>query len=416
VEYPVADVLATVPPDAAGSEADSGWFYLDVDPKDDLKETIKALYSGERKKYTFSYNNPGRNERLVKFDPKTATFVLNRDHEFVVAHADNPRAQLLLEDFVVAEVLLEVYLKEHQVPGSIIGDVLQRRDNLLRSLPSDHPYSLKAVAASLRDSASNERDLEMNVVAAARAMGFVASHLSGAGEPDGLARFTDYPDGEKLITLEAKSSEKVPSLGAIDFAGLREHVVNHNAQGCLLVAPDYPGRSGGDYSAAARRAQDLKISCWTVDQLAKVVEAVEAKHVTAARVLDVVLAAFSPDEVTAALERVFGEPRWEKPKLYQAIIRHLKQLQGKAPKTVRNVSHLVFPLSSDPAFPGIDEDDIRRAVAELASASKGTMELRDSRIILLTSFEEIERRLSGLLEVTGEPRRPSQFRSNLGTS
>ena len=67
---------------------------------------------GPRKKYRFDYQANGRNERLVKFDPSIGTFFLNQDHPFVLAHADNPRAQLLLEDFVFAEVLLEVYLKE----------------------------------------------------------------------------------------------------------------------------------------------------------------------------------------------------------------------------------------------------------------------------------------------------------------
>ena len=203
VEHPVADILATLPViDDAGSEADNSWFYLDVNSTSDLQSIITSLYSGNRQKYTFAYSNAGRMERMVKFDPVQAIFTLNADHEFVRAYADNPRAQVLLEDFVTSEVMLEVYLKESSVEGSVIGDVLQRRDVLLRSLAGDHPYSLKAVADALRGSNDNERDLEMNVIASARALGFVASHISGSDEPDGLARFTDYPAGEPLITLQ----------------------------------------------------------------------------------------------------------------------------------------------------------------------------------------------------------------------
>ncbi len=410
VEYPVADVLATLPSQGAGAEADSSWFYLSVPATVDVREIARGLYSGPRRKYRFSYESRGRNERLVKFDPVTSTFFLNQDHEFVLAHADNPRAQLLLEDFVLAEVLLEVYLKERGVPASVIGDVLQLRDTLLRSLPSDHPYSLRSIAAALRDAAADERDLEVGLIAAARALGFVASHISGADEPDGIARYTDYPDGEKVITLEAKSSADVPSLSAIDFAGLRQHVTQHKAHGCLLVAPGYPGESRGDYSAAARRAQELRISCWTIEQLAAVVEAVEAKKVSAKRVLDVVLNAFSPEQVSAALSKVFGESRWPLPALYRAILAALRALEGRLPKAVRNVSHVAASLAADPLFAGVEEEDIQVAIAEMAGTSKGSMELRDRNIILLASLDEIERRLADLLTEPGQPRRPSEFR------
>jgi len=410
VEFPVADVLATLPESGSGAEADSGWFYLSVPPGADAKEIARGLYSGPRRKYRFTYESNGRNQRLVKFDPVSGTFFLNQDHQFVLAHADNPRTQLLLEDFVLAEVLLEVYLKEHGIPGAVIGDVLEQRDKLLRSLPGDHPYSLRLIASALRDAAANERDLEINLVAAARALGFVAAHVTGPDAPDGIARYSDYPDGEKLITLEAKSSADVPSLSAIDFAGIKQHVTDKGADGCLLVAPAYPGEGRGDYSAAARRAREQEVSCWTIEQLASVVEAVESNKVSARLVLEVVLNSFSPEEVTAALSNVFGEPRWPLPALYAAILKGLRTLEGQLPRTVRNVSHISAILAAEPKFAGVDEEDIKTAVAEMAAASKGSMELRDRNIILLSSLDEIERRLAGLLTNAGQPRRPSQLR------
>ena len=116
VEYPVADLLSSMPVKDDGPEADRGWFYMSVPAGSDLRELARGSYTGPRKKYRFDYQANGRNERLVKFDPSIGTFFLNQDHPFVLAHADNPRAQLLLEDFVFAEVLLEVYLKERGVP------------------------------------------------------------------------------------------------------------------------------------------------------------------------------------------------------------------------------------------------------------------------------------------------------------
>ena len=143
------------------------------------------------------------------------------------------------------------------MPPVIIGEVLERRDGLLRSLALDHPFSLTGLAAAILDSAASERDLEINLVAAARALGFVAKHVSGEGKPDGIAQFTDYPSGSRLITLEAKSSKDVPSLGAIDYAGLHQHMNDSKAHGCLLIAPNYPGKTREEDSAAAKRANEF---------------------------------------------------------------------------------------------------------------------------------------------------------------
>jgi hypothetical protein len=251
VEHPVADVLSFPDGAAEGGEADDRWFYLDVSAGTDVTSLVKKLYTESRARYQYAYANRGSNGRIVSFNPSTATFTLNESHPFVANHCDDGQARQLLHDVVTAEALLEIYLREAGVPAKRVGEVLERRDVLLRALAMDHPYALRHIAAQLRDAASDERNLEIAIVAAARALGFVATHISGGGEMDGIARFMDYPGGEKKIALEAKSSADVPSLGAIDFAGLREHVEGLGAEGCLLVAPAYPGDSRGNRSAAA---------------------------------------------------------------------------------------------------------------------------------------------------------------------
>src|SRR5207244_2127975 len=118
-------------------------------------------------------------------------------------------------------------------------------------LSRDHPYSLAAIAGNLRDSANQEHDLEVALVVAARALGFVATHIGGDCEPDGIAEFRSYPDEELKMTLEAKSSAMTPELSNIDFAGLWEHMDRNKASGCLLAAPSYPGMSRGADSAVS---------------------------------------------------------------------------------------------------------------------------------------------------------------------
>ena len=296
----------------------------------------------------------------------------------------------------------------------MIGEALQSRDSLLRGLALDHPYSSHAIARSLADSASDKHNLEIALVAAARSLGFVAKHISGSGEPDGIARLIEYPSGETVITLEAKSSGMVPSLSAIDFGGLYEHVDAHKAQGCLLLAPEYPNASADD-SAAATRAKLLKISCWRITDLARVVEASESRHITAKQIIGIVLTQFAPNEVSEAVARLFEDPSWDQPVLSNAIIEALRQLDGKLRDSPRSVTAVATVLSGDPRFDGIQTEDVRKAVSNLAASSQGALVMDGENLVMLTSYDELARRVAGQTGNGSIPLRSSKLRSDLNT-
>ena len=415
VEHPIADVLSlpSLGP-VQGAEADESWFYLEVGTEQEADELVKDLYTKPRtQKYRYQYASEGRQGRLVKFDPKRSTFYLNEDHDLVAEYREDARAAMLLEDIATAEAVLEIYLREHGMAPHVVGELLQRRDSLLRGLANDHVFSVDAISQLLKDSTNDQYDLEVNLVAASRALGFVATHVGGAGEPDGIARFTDYPNGEQKITLEAKSSGSVPDLGDLDFAGLKEHVTKHGANGCLLVAPKYPGESRGTCSSASARAVENKVSCWTVDDLARVVELVESRHIGAKEILDIVLNQFAPDDVSAAVKELLNEPTWEHRSLYVAVLNALRGLEGRLLDQARTVSHIATEVTRQREFKNVPQGEIRKAVADLSGASEGTLVLKDDgRIIVNASFDEIERRLRGLTGEGGEPRRGGTFRGS----
>jgi histidine kinase/DNA gyrase B/HSP90-like ATPase len=414
IEYPIAGALTQTPPQP-GAEPDNSWFYLDTSSITELQSLATRLYTSPRRRFQYEYVAFGRTARLVRFDPENAKFLLNADHPFVNAHSDDPRAKLLLEDIATSEVLLEVELRLFGVAPQVIGEVLERRDQLLRALALDHPYSSPAVAKALRDAASDEHDLEIALVAAARSLGFVAKHISGDSEPDGLARFVEYPEKTILITLEAKSSKKVPSLSAIDFAGLHEHVEDKKANGCLLVAPAYPGQTQED-NAAAARARQLRISCWTIEQLSRVVEAAEARHITARQVLDIVLGSFAPADVSKSIDNLFAAPAWDNEVLGGSIIEALKFLSGRLPDSARNVDQIASVLAADERFKGIRREDVRKTISNLASASRGGLVLDGDTLVILTSYDELARRISPFTGVAGQPLRLSKLREDIGYS
>lgn len=412
VEEPVADALLARRYDLKGAEVDEGWFYLSLPEDTDIAELVQQLYTVPRSKYQYQYTTLGKTGRLVKFDPTNSTFWINTEHDFVKEYVSDNSSSRLLEDFVTTEMLLEVYLRERHISPELIGEILQTRDNLFRSLAQDRSYSFQMIAQRLRESASDEHELEINLVVAARAFGFNANQISGSAKPDGLARYTGYPGGVRKLVLEAKSStydQRRP--GPMDFAALRDHTNHYEANGCLLVAPGYVGQDR-DRSKVSRVAREQRISCWTVEQLARVVEAAESRHIGARDILDFVTSHFAPIEVKQAVEKLLTQPTWSSRDLYRIIIQALKEMEGSGMDEPRNVNMIIGALMINPEFKTITADEIRKAFAELAGASKGALILdRDSGEFHVTAdMDELERRVSDLTKLSTNGRRISSFR------
>lgn len=419
IEHPLADALTTIIGDAnevdagalEGADADDAWFYLELQPGTSVRELLAGLY-GEKRETTYTYvrTQLGETGRLVRFDPTAATFVLNADHPLVRAHDDDGASRPLLEDVATAEALLEVYLREQHVPPAQIGEILERRDKLLRSLTRDRVYSLANIAADLRAARDDEHDLEVSLVTACRALGFVSKHIAGGSAPDGIARLTDNRAGEHTMTLEAKSSKAVPSLNAIDFASLARHRDAYGATACLLVAPSYPGSTKGEDAAAAQMAVSHRVSCWTVAQLADVIEHAERRHISARDVYQLCTEAFAPADVAEVVDRLLRSPDWDQRALYRAVLAALRSLEGRLPGTPRRIEHLHSEISRNEEFRQTPEDEVTRAIVELAGASQGALILRDAQLVLNTSLDELEVRVAALVGAPGSPRRPSTFR------
>lgn len=414
VEQPLADSLwgDTYADEYEDEEPEADeWTYIRFSDDFDRKALIENLYAGGTRRYTFAEIDGGRASRAVSFEPESSTFWVNVDHPLVQAH-DDGAAVPLLRDLLTAEVLLEVYLREVGTPSSVIGELLERRDKLLRSLADDHITSVTAIAAKLRESADDERELEMTLVLAARALGFVARHIGGSGRADGVARYSEYPEGERKITLEAKSSADVPSLNALDFSGIVEHRVDEpGAIATLCVAPAYPGDiKDPEYSQAARRARREQVSCWTVEDLARVVEASQARHITAADILGIVTTAFSPIEVREAVDALLADPGYNQHSLHGAVVDALRSLEGRMADRPRSIDTIAGEITGRPEFATVTFAEVKVAVRNVVSASHGLLRfVNKNQVVLRGDYDELERRVSSITGRQPEPRRPSSF-------
>ena len=216
----------------------------------------------------------------------------------------------------------------------------------------------------------------------------------------------------RSFTLEAKSSKDVPSLSQLDFAGLRSHYEAEKASGCLLVAPVYPGYEDPD-SQVSQRAAQQKVSCWTVPQLAKVVECAENRQINAQQIQNIVFNHYKPSDVANAVDRLLADPTYSGRDLYRAILQALRSLAGRLARTPRNVMLLAGEISRDEGFVGIDLPEVTAAVNDLARASRGLLHIsEDGGVYVLGDLDELERRVAALTEMPGPPRRRGTFRDN----
>lgn len=414
-EHPVADVLV------GAEREEEDWFYLEIEPDEErITQLITSLYLDDeaRRQYIYTYETQGEAAPLVRFEPEASRFVLNDDHPIVDEFIDETgRGKELVELVATGEALLEVYLHEAGVSASIVRNLLERRDSLLRSLARERVFAPVTLAKNLRAARNHDKELEAALVAAMRLLGFSAEHISNAGQPDGIAI---YNDGRRdwVLTLEAKSTDdgKAPSLGALDFAGLVEHMDNREADGCLLIAPAYPGEVQTAESAAARRGKKGEISCWTIDDLARVVEAAEHRHISAVDVRDVVQTRFAPQDVKAAVNDLLSEERPTPLELRTAVVDEIIESYTLVPDADLTVASVAVGVNRRLRSGGrdpISEAAIRTAVTAVVEGSRGALHLSENKetVFVRVDPDEVRRRVVHMTSKTdGPPRRKGLLR------
>ena len=215
---------------------------------------------------------------------------------------------------------------------------------------------------------------------------------------------------ETKLTLEAKSSQGTPALSALDFAGLHEHMTTENAKGCLVIAPTYPAILD-DGSSTANRANNLTISCWTIEQLAGVVERGEDLEITAARIAEVITTKFAPIDVKGAIDDLLNGST-DMTAIYRGVMQTLRDMFEKKslPGQPKRVATVAGIMSQKPEFVDVTEPLVADALAKLASQSRGGIVMRKDVILFHTDFEEVVRQVSPLTGDIGAPRSLGTFK------
>ena len=72
--------------------------------------------------------------------------------------------------------------------------------------------------------------------------------------------------------------------------------------------------------------------------------------------------------------------------LYAAVIRSLRKSEGRLPGSLRSVKMIAFDRSGESQFAGILEEQVERAIRDVAAASQDLLTLHDDSLLVSWRF------------------------------
>ena len=182
---------------------------------------------------------------LSRYELQTGDVVVNDNHPYVIARSGTIEERTIIQEFVLADFLVELYLIGHEVDSVALDEGRAFRDEFLRLLAQLNRRTGSQIAQMLMESTHNEKALEEIVGDALDYIGFNVTPIGGNGQPEGVAQApltpnTDSGEGPYTFTYDAKSTSKASGRVTNKDVGpgrLARHRGEHSANHTLVVAP-----------------------------------------------------------------------------------------------------------------------------------------------------------------------------------
>ncbi len=333
---------------------------------------------------------------LAVYDGATGSVQINENHPIYQNYFEEESLKL----FGLAEVVLEAYLSEREVPTDDIIAIMRKRDDLLRGLGSRRPRSVLLIARNLREAVRDEDKLEEACHAAFRALGFEVTPLGQPGRSDGLAygtastsgTFAVAGNGTFKVSYDAKSTThpKVSS-GDLHLSTVANHRDEDNAEFAAVIGVDFQTEAGDD-SKAIKEARKQKVTLIRADDLADLVKVSGTKPLPLGRVHQMFSTCTTPDEVRAWVHAFKAEPMAPRPDL-AVLIRAIYEMQQKDPLARPSFAAIRY---ARPEFRSFSESDLQewvKALArlrpELIGVYSGRVELGQSPEIVIQHLQQV---------------------------
>ncbi len=221
----------------------------DIDNVDEFRELWNEAVEDNPGNLISSVKTEGFGDQLPlsHYELQTREVVVNENHPYVVERSGTIEERKLIQEFVLADFLTELYLIGHEVDSVVLDEGRAFRDEFLRLLAQLNRRTGGQIAQMLHESTDNERALEEIVGDALDYMGFNVTPMGGKGQPDGVGQAplspnTDSSMGPYTLTYDAKSTSKANGRVSSKDVGpgrLARHRREHDADYTLVVAPDF---------------------------------------------------------------------------------------------------------------------------------------------------------------------------------
>lgn len=352
---------------------------------------------------------------IAIYDAKTGILRINGFHPFVGAFYDEfsrAGSGLPLDLFAMAEVLLEAQLYQAGYSQTHVDAIMFVRDQYLRDVAqSSGRRTALVVSKALQDARNDEDNLEVEVVAAFKSLGFDAARDGRKGKSDGIARAHLSADikghaRNYSVSLEAKSKKKdgkSVSAATVNVSLIASHRNEAQCEHAIVVGPSFATTKGDSASIAKQidtdreltktKGEPKTITLINVDDLARLVRLAPIKGLGLLKLRDLFQLCRLPEECKAWVDKI--EIAKAKKQPHKEVIDTIYQLQKKYNRAAVAYSALRVALGA--RTPPIDYDtddgliDLCKAMMEMAksyiTATNSTVELDQSPENVLAAIE-----------------------------
>jgi len=280
---------------------------------------------------------------ICVYDAATGALKINRLHPYVanfLSEYHDADTDLPVQLLAISEVLLEADLYRTIQDRRRVETIMERRDELLRSLAkSPGRRTALMLADAVREAATDQKGLERELRAAFESFGFEVSPHGKKAEPDGIAvaHLAGTAEGKSAyrVSLEAKSKQRAGAKVTAKSVGVST-VARHrdddkfNCDHAFVLGPDFPTGSErnalkSELLADAKSHKPKNITCCRIEDFARLIEIYPLKRLNLARLRTLFNDCRTPEDVAAVIDQWAGEKIEEPP--YAEVLQEIWKLQ-----------------------------------------------------------------------------------------
>lgn len=286
---------------------------LPVRSRELFRDPMAALFSrSDEKPTSIDLDEPridrktlGESAPLSRLEGTTGHLQVNSTHPFYQAVEEQAgggkkgaAVMRAFDLFAVAERLTEGFLYGRGIPEDQVGDILEWRDRLFRSLALGYGRNADDAILELRAaSVGGSSRFEDAVAEVFKLMGFTAVRDGASGEKD-IVVVAPVGPGHRVFIIEAKGSGgTVHNVTAAVASAASHRDKVEGATHAIIVARDFSGFENKDEPAVLEECRAVKnVSLVTVETIVSLYEALMKYAYSLETVMDALFALESPKQ------------------------------------------------------------------------------------------------------------------------